>query len=71
MIKELGTIHLGGLEEHRQPILDTDVDGYLEQQNTETLMKIMNNGRKEVNIYSTIIINVSNYDSSIDHEGYK
>jgi hypothetical protein len=50
LIKELGTIHLGGLEEHRQPIQDTDVEGYLEQQNTETLMNIMNDGRKEVYI---------------------
>jgi hypothetical protein len=54
LIKELGTIHLGGLEEHRQPIQDTDIEGYLEQQNTETLMKIMNDGRKEVNIIANL-----------------
>lgn len=48
LIKELGTIHLGGLEEHRQPIQDTNVEGYLQQQNTETIMKIVQDGRQEV-----------------------
>ncbi|KAL7319596.1 hypothetical protein PS15m_002722 [Mucor circinelloides] len=47
LIKELGTIHLGGLEEHRQPIQDTDVEGYLQQQNTETVMQIIQDGRQE------------------------
>ncbi|CAO3628189.1 unnamed protein product [Mucor fragilis] len=48
LIKELGTIHLGGLEEHRQPIQDTDVEGYLQQQSTETVMQIIQDGRQEV-----------------------
>lgn len=49
LIKDLGTIHLGGLEEHRQPIQDMDVEGYLEQQRTETVIKIIEDGRQEVN----------------------
>ncbi|CEP08472.1 hypothetical protein [Parasitella parasitica] len=48
LIKEMGTIHLGGLEEHRQPIHDTNVEGYLQQQNTETVMKIVQDGRQEI-----------------------
>ncbi|KAI8638915.1 hypothetical protein BD408DRAFT_372665 [Parasitella parasitica] len=48
LIKELGTIHLGGLEEHRQPIQDTNVEGYLQQQNTETVMQIVQDGRQEI-----------------------
>lgn len=48
LITDLGTIHLGGLEEHRQPIQDMDVDGYLEQQRTETVLKIIEAGRHEV-----------------------
>lgn len=45
----MGTIHLGGFEEHRQPIQDMDVEGYLEQRRTETVMKIIDNSRQEVN----------------------
>lgn len=48
LIKDLGTIHLGGLEEHRQPIQDMDVEGYLQQQRTETVMKVIEDGRQEV-----------------------
>jgi hypothetical protein len=48
LIKELGTIHLGGLEEHRQPIQDMDIEGYIEQQRTETVMKVIEDGRREV-----------------------
>lgn len=48
LIKDLGTIHLGGLEEHRQPIQDMDVEGYLQQQRTETVMNIIEDGRQEV-----------------------
>ncbi|KAI7900514.1 uncharacterized protein BX663DRAFT_439384 [Cokeromyces recurvatus] len=47
LIKELGTIHLGGLE-HRQPIQDTNVEGYLEQKNIETIMKIIQDERQEI-----------------------
>ncbi|GAA5809132.1 hypothetical protein MFLAVUS_011485 [Mucor flavus] len=48
LITDLGTIHLGGLEEHRQPIQDMDVEGYLEQQRTETVIKIIEAGRHEI-----------------------
>ncbi|KAL9556875.1 hypothetical protein MBANPS3_001662 [Mucor bainieri] len=63
LIKELGTIHLGGLEEHRQPIQDTDVEGYLEQQNTETVMKVLHEGRQEVvsNMNTRFEEDVDNY----------
>ncbi|KAI8334536.1 hypothetical protein EDC96DRAFT_525451 [Choanephora cucurbitarum] len=48
LMKELGTIHLGGLEEHRQPIQDTDVEKHIEQQSTETVIKIIEDGRQEI-----------------------
>ncbi|CAO3639397.1 unnamed protein product [Mucor hiemalis] len=48
LIKELGTIHLGGFEEHRQPIQDMDMEGYIQQQRTETIMEVIEDGRQEI-----------------------
>ncbi|CEG71780.1 hypothetical protein RMATCC62417_07452 [Rhizopus microsporus] len=48
LIKELGTVHLGPSTEHRQAILDTDIEGYLEQQHTETVMKLIQDGRQQI-----------------------
>ncbi|KAI8048593.1 uncharacterized protein B0P05DRAFT_641973 [Gilbertella persicaria] len=48
LMKELGTIHLGGLEEHRQPIQDTDIEKHIEQQSTETVIKVIEDGRQEI-----------------------
>lgn len=50
LIKELGTIHLGGFEEHRQPIQDMDMEGYIQQQRTETIMEVIEDGRQEVGV---------------------
>ncbi|KAI9352390.1 hypothetical protein BD770DRAFT_412655 [Pilaira anomala] len=61
LIKDLGTIHLGGLEEHRQPIQDMDVEGYLEQQRTETVMKIIEDERQEILNYSE-----DNFNKDVD-----
>ncbi|KAI8339814.1 hypothetical protein BD560DRAFT_412464 [Blakeslea trispora] len=52
LMKELGTIHLGGHEEHRQPIQDTDVERYIEQQSTETVIRIIEDGRQEIMLES-------------------
>lgn len=48
LIKELGTIHLGELERERQPIQDTNIEEYIEQQSTDTVMKIVQDERQEV-----------------------
>ncbi|KAI9259731.1 hypothetical protein EDC94DRAFT_151678 [Helicostylum pulchrum] len=61
LITDLGTIHLGGLEEHRQPIQDMDVDGYLEQQRTETVLKIIEAGRHEI-----VDSSKDSFDSTVD-----
>ncbi|KAI8087112.1 hypothetical protein BDF21DRAFT_413748 [Thamnidium elegans] len=61
LITDLGTIHLGGLEEHRQPIQDMDVEGYLEQQRTETVLKIIEDGRHEIVDYTK-----DSFDNTVD-----
>ncbi|KAI8987482.1 hypothetical protein BDF20DRAFT_267571 [Mycotypha africana] len=48
LVKELGTIHLGGLGEYRQPIQDTNIEDYLKQQNTETVLALVQDGRQEI-----------------------
>lgn len=60
LIKDLGTIHLGGLEEHRQPIQDMDVEGYLQQQRTETVMKVIEDGRQEVTNHTIYYKEITN-----------
>ncbi|KAG1132627.1 hypothetical protein G6F61_001536 [Rhizopus arrhizus] len=48
LIKELGTIHLGPSTEHRQPILDTDIEGYLEKKHVQTVMDLIQDGREQI-----------------------
>ena len=48
LIKDLGTIHLNGLDEHRQPVQDMDIEGYIEQQQTETVIRMIEDSRQEV-----------------------
>ncbi|CAO3666665.1 unnamed protein product [Rhizopus stolonifer] len=48
LIKELGTIHLGASTEHRQPILDTDIEGYFEKKHTQTIMDLIQDGREQI-----------------------
>ncbi|KAI9260812.1 hypothetical protein BY458DRAFT_516375 [Sporodiniella umbellata] len=48
LIKELGTIHLGASTEHRQPIVDTDIEGYFQRKNTQTVMDLIQDGREQI-----------------------
>jgi hypothetical protein len=47
-MRELGTIHLGVPIEQRQPIQDTDVDGYFYQKRTQTIVDLIQSEKQEV-----------------------
>ncbi|KAI9021514.1 hypothetical protein CLU79DRAFT_197595 [Phycomyces nitens] len=48
LMRELGTIHLGEPTEHRQPIKDTDVEGYFKQKRTQTIVDLMESEKQEI-----------------------
>ncbi|KAI8970663.1 hypothetical protein BDB01DRAFT_698504, partial [Pilobolus umbonatus] len=48
LLQELGTIHLGESKEHRKPIQDTDIEAYLEQEHTETIIDILEDSRHKI-----------------------
>lgn len=66
----MGTIHLGGLEEHRAPIQDMNVEGYLEQKRTETIIKIIEDGRNDVSSCLSYIISLYTNIFPIDRQEY-
>ncbi|KAI8149346.1 hypothetical protein BJV82DRAFT_573692 [Fennellomyces sp. T-0311] len=48
LLRDLGTIHLGAAPEHRQPIYDTDVEGYLARERTQTVIDVLADGQQEI-----------------------
>ncbi|KAI8092889.1 uncharacterized protein BX664DRAFT_96604 [Halteromyces radiatus] len=48
LMRELGTIHLGVPIEQRQPIQDTDVDGYFYQRRTHTIIDLIQSEKQEI-----------------------
>ncbi|KAI8876055.1 hypothetical protein K501DRAFT_262819 [Backusella circina FSU 941] len=48
LIRELGTIHLGGTTDHRQPIQDTNIEDYLTQKRQEKILALVNEGRQKI-----------------------
>ncbi|ORZ22332.1 hypothetical protein BCR42DRAFT_405959 [Absidia repens] len=48
LMRELGTIHLGVPIEQRQPIQDTDVDGYFHQKRTQTIIDLIQSEKQEI-----------------------
>ena len=51
LLRDLGTIHLGAAPDHRQPIYDTDVEGYLGSERTQTIIDVISNGQQEVILF--------------------
>ncbi|KAL0086726.1 hypothetical protein F4703DRAFT_1848331 [Phycomyces blakesleeanus] len=48
LTRELGTIYLGEPTEYRQPIKDTDVEGYFKQKRTQTIVDLMESEKQEI-----------------------
>ncbi|KAG2222688.1 hypothetical protein INT45_013502 [Circinella minor] len=57
LLRDLGTIHLGAAPDHRQPIYDTDVEGYLTSERTQTIIDVISNGQQEVKYILIIYFN--------------
>ncbi|KAI9301463.1 hypothetical protein BJ944DRAFT_4197 [Cunninghamella echinulata] len=49
LMRDLGTIHLGVPVESRQPIQDTDVDGYLYQKQVHSIIDLVHDEKNQVN----------------------
>ncbi|CDH48966.1 predicted protein [Lichtheimia corymbifera JMRC:FSU:9682] len=47
LMRDLDTINLGAATEHRQPIQDTDVEGYFVQERTRTIVDTIQEGKQE------------------------
>ncbi|KAI9470466.1 hypothetical protein BDB00DRAFT_862582 [Zychaea mexicana] len=48
LLRDLGTIHLGATPARRQPIYDTDVEGYLLRERTQTIIDVIADGKQEI-----------------------
>ncbi|KAL1926063.1 hypothetical protein VTP01DRAFT_6100 [Rhizomucor pusillus] len=47
LMRDLGTIHIGAAADSRQPIQDTDIEGYFAQRRTDTIVDAIMDGKQE------------------------